>query len=361
MGSRRQFIKQGSALLFTANLPLYGFGVRQQRPLGVALTGLGSYSTHQLGPSLKRTSNCELRGIITGSPEKVPLWQKEYGVKDGQVYNYQQMDQLANDDTIDVVYIVLPNAMHVDYAVKAAEAGKHVWCEKPMALNVAECERIIEACEKNKVKLSIGYRMQHEPNTRQLMEWTAKETFGPVRSAIAEAGFHFSGGDPDNWRLKKDMGGGALYDMGVYCINAARYATGKEPIGVEARQFNNRKDMFNEVDETMVFDLFFENDVRVSCKTSFGENINRLRVECANGNYYLDPMQSYSGVKGGASDGTVLKPIQGKQQVLQMQDDAAAILTDTPVMVPGSEGLKDILVVEAIRKSAEFEGKYIQV
>lgn len=361
MGNRRTFIQQGAAILFTANLPLYGFSSSSDKPLGVALTGLGGYSTSQLGPSLKRTANCELRGVITGSPEKIPSWQKGYGIEDAHVYNYQQMDQIANDDAIDVIYIVLPNSMHVEYAVKAAEAGKHVWCEKPMALNVAECERIIEACKKNKVKLSIGYRMQHEPNTRKIIEWADTKPFGDIKAVTAEAGFYFGGGSPSNWRLNKEMGGGALYDMGVYCINAARYATGMEPVGVVARQVNERKDMFSEVDETTEFELYFPGDLKVDCKTSFGASINQLSVTCEKGNYFLKPMQSYGGVQGAASDGTVLPAISGKQQVLQMDDDAVAIKRGTPVMVPGEEGLKDIRVVEAIQKSVETGSKYVQI
>ncbi|WP_224489922.1 Gfo/Idh/MocA family protein [Robertkochia flava] len=361
MGSRRQFIKQGTFVFFASQWPFMSYASSGKKTLGVALTGLGSYSTHQLGPSLKQTEHCELRGIITGSPGKIPGWQKEYGIADAHVYDYGQMDQLANDDGIDVVYVVLPNAMHAEYAVRAAEAGKHVWCEKPMALNVEQCERIIEACEKNGVSLSIGYRMQHEPNTRQLMKWAKEETFGPVQSAVAEAGFHFRGDDPSNWRLKKEMGGGALYDMGVYCINAARYATGKEPEGVEARVVNRRGELFTEVDETTEFTLYFKNDLRVSCTTSFGENLNRLEVQCRDGNYYLRPMQSYTGVQGGASDGTRLEPIKGKQQVLQMQDDARSIINNTPVMVPGEEGLKDIRIVEAIQKSVKLGSKYVQI
>ena len=361
MGSRRIFLKQSAAMAVAAGMPWYLKGDYEERKIGVALAGLGSYSTGQLGPSLKRTHNCSLKGIITGSAEKIPEWQRNYKVRDAQVYDYSQMHQLANDDEIDVVYIVLPNSMHAEYAIKAAEAGKHVWCEKPMALNQNECERIIEACRKNGVKLSIGYRMHHEPNTQTLMKWAKTKPYGELTGVTAEAGFYFGGGDPGNWRLKKKMGGGALYDMGVYCINAARYATGQEPIGVVARELNKRKELFSEVDETTEFELYFKNDLKVSCKTSFGESINQLWVDCKNGNYFLQPMQSYSGVGGRTSDGKILQPIKGKQQVLQMQNDAKAILQNLPEMVPGEEGLKDIVIVEAIKKSAQNDSKYVHL
>lgn len=361
MGDRRNFLKKTGALALASGLPWYLQGQPEQKPLGVALAGLGSYSTHQLAPSLERTGNCLLKGIITGSPHKIPAWQRQYDIKDQHIYDYAQMDQLANDDGIDVVYIVLPNSLHAEYAVKAAEAGKHVWCEKPMALDRSQCERIIQACQKNGVKLSVGYRMQHEPNTQTIMKWARSKPFGPITAVTAEAGFYFGGGNSDHWRLKRNMGGGALYDMGVYCINGARYATGLEPIGVVAAISNERKQLFHEVDETTSFELYFPGDLKVSCTTSFGKSINQLRVQCKEGWYYLQPMQAYSGVGGKASDGTLFKPIREKQQVLQMQNDARAIHRNLPVNVPGVEGLRDIIILEAIKKSAGNDSKYVQL
>ncbi|MDR9457868.1 MAG: Gfo/Idh/MocA family oxidoreductase [Salegentibacter sp.] len=360
MPNRRHFIKQSGLFLAATTLPLPDYLIpKNKEKLGVALVGLGNYSSSQLAPALQETRFCELRGIVTGSPQKIPVWQKKYGIKDGNVYNYENMPDIANNEEIDVIYIVLPTGLHAEYAIKAAETGKHVWCEKPMARTAEECKNIINACEKNKVKLSIGYRMQHEANTQKLIKWADTKPFGAIKSLEAEAGYYGSPMNP--WKLKKEMGGGAMYDMGVYPLNAARYSTGMEPIAVSATHSTNRPEIFTEVDETTSFELEFPDGITAKCKTSFGENLNNLEINCENGWYYLRPFQSYSGVKGKASDGTILPPFGKNQQAVQMDDDARAILNKTPVLVPGEDGLRDIVILEKIYESAAKKGERLML
>ena len=321
------------------------------RKLGVALLGLGSYSRGQLAPALERTRYCELRGLVTGTPDKVPAWQAQYGVPDANVYSYETLPTIRNNADLDVVYIVVPTGLHARYAIAAAEAGKHVWCEKPMAMTVVECQEIIDACNANGVKLSIGYRMQHEPNTRTLIEYATTKPYGEITGVRAEAGYCCL--QNSAWRFDAELGGGALYDMGVYAINALRYATGMEPTEViSARSSTKRPELFTEVDETTEFQLRFPNGLVGYGKTSVGESTNVLRVDCERGWYELSPMQQYTGVGGRTSDGKVFEPIEGKQQTLQMDNDALAILADRPVLVPGAEGLRDIAIVNAIREAA---------
>ncbi|MGA9326585.1 MAG: Gfo/Idh/MocA family oxidoreductase [Salegentibacter sp.] len=360
MENRRSFIKRSGLFLAASSLPWPGYLFpKPKKKLGVALVGLGYYSTDLLAPALQLTQHCELRGIVTGSPEKIPVWQKHYGIRDSNVYNYENMHRLANNDDIDVVYVVVPNSLHAKYSVIAANAGKHVWCEKPMAKTAQECRQIIEACNRNKVKLSIGYRMQHEKNTQILMKWAEVHPFGNILKLEAVAGYNGRSITP--WKLKKEMGGGAMYDMGVYPLNAARYSTGMEPLSVSATHSTKRQQMFDEVDETTIFDLEFPYGIKAHCRTSFGENLNNLEVNCEDGWYYLRPFQAYSGVKGKASDGTILPPFGKNQQAVQMDDDALAILNDRPVMVPGEEGLRDILILEKIYESAAKGGQRISL
>lgn len=360
MDNRRTFIKKSGLILAATTLPSchYLFGNKQQK-LGVALVGLGYYSTDLLAPALQVTDHCELRGIITGSPEKIPLWKKKYMIKDSNIYNYENMDDIANNEDIDVVYIVVPTGLHAKYAIKAANAGKHVWCEKPMAKSSKECKEIIDVCNRNKVKLSIGYRMQHEANTQTLIKWAETKPFGKIINLEASAGYN--GATITPWKLEKEMGGGAMYDMGVYPLNAARYSTGKEPIAVSATHTTTRPQIFTEVDETTIFDLEFPDGIIAGCRTSFGESLNNLEVNCENGWYYLRPFQSYSGVQGKASDGTVLDPFGRNQQAVQMDNDAQAILQNKQVRVPGEEGMKDIIIVEKIYESAIRNGERIQL
>lgn len=227
--NRRDFIKSTGLLLGYSLLPYSNlFANTPQKQLGVCLVALGNYSTSILAPALQRTKHCKLTGIVTGSPEKIPVWQKKYGIKDQNVYNYENMDGIANNPDIDVIYIVLPTGMHAEYAIKAANTGKHVWCEKPMAKTATECQAIIDACNKNKVKLSIGYRMQHEPNTQKITEWATTKPYGNIKTVRAEIGYNV-GNPGGTWRTDAKLGGGTMYDLGVYSLNAARYVTGEEP------------------------------------------------------------------------------------------------------------------------------------
>ena len=196
MNNRRSFIKKSGLLVAASTVPFPQFLFSQsKRKLGVALVGLGYYSRDLLAPALELTQHCELKGIVTGSPDKIPTWQSRYGISDKNVYNYENMHRIADNDEIDVVYIVLPNTLHKQYTIIAAEAGKHVWCEKPMATNVRDCQEMINSCRKNKVQLSIGYRMQHEPVTQKIISMAASRPFGKIKRLKAEAGFYNGGGD----------------------------------------------------------------------------------------------------------------------------------------------------------------------
>jgi len=306
-------------------------GKKAKDNVGVALVGLGYYSRDLLAPALQLTKHCHLAGIVTGSPEKIPVWQEKYGIKDGNVYNYENMHEVANNPDIDVIYIVLPTGLHAEYAIKAANSGKHVWCEKPMARTAAECQSIIDACNKNKVQLTIGYRMQHEPNTQTIMEMGRTKPFGKIIDIVAEAGYTES--RKGHWKFSKSMGGGAMYDMGVYPLNAARYAAQEEPIAVTASHELQRPELFTEVDEITKFKLEYPSGAIANGMVSFAGGYNELKVNCEKGWYELNPFQSYRGVKGQTSEGTKWAAFEGNQQAKQMDDDALALLEGRKMMI----------------------------
>jgi len=358
--SRRRLIHAGLAVAASSTFSPYVFSIPSKRKIGVALVGLGYYSRDLLAPALQLTKYCELKGIVTGSPEKIPVWQKKYKIADSNVYSYETMHEVANNPEIDVIYIVLPTGLHMKYSNIAANAGKHVWCEKPMAMTVEECESIINTCNKNKVQLTIGYRMQHEPNTRTVIEYASSKPYGKIQKVIAEAGYSGGAPSPDNWRLKRAMGGGALYDMGVYPINAARYTTGQEPVAVTARLESERKQVFKEVDESAYLTLEFANGLVAECATSVGKSMNRLRADCEKGWYQLAPMQAYTGVQGKTSDGKLLDKQVANQQARQMDDDALALFHKSKVLVPGEDGMADIRIVQAALQS-DKTGKRIML
>lgn len=348
--SRRQLLK-GLGLLGLGTTAHASVASSSARRIGVALVGLGYYSRDVLAPALQLTRHCQLTGIVTGSPEKIPYWQKTYGILDYNIYNYNNMHEIANNPAIDVIYVVTPTGTHKQFTEIAANAGKHVWCEKPMAMTAHECKSMIDVCKKNKVQLTIGYRMQHETNTKKIMQFAHDKPFGKIQEIIAEAGYNNTG-DTHGWRAIAKLGGGAMYDMGVYPLNAARYTTGEEPIAVTARMESTRE-LYKEVDETTEFELEFESGARAVCATSYARNMNSLRTNCEKGWYELKPFQSYSGVRGRTSSGLELPASPLNQQAVQMDNDALSILHNTPIIVPGEEGMKDIVILEAIFKAAK--------
>src|ERR1700712_3090675 len=230
--SRRDALKTialgGGALLLSPGSILASN--RKKDRLGIALVGLGYYSTDLLAPALQQTKNCYLAGIVTGTPAKAEAWKKKYNIPDKNIYNYQTFDQIANNQDIDVVYVVLPPSMHKEYVVRAANAGKHVWCEKPMAVTAGECQEMIDACRKNKRSLAIGYRLHHEPNTQEYTRIVNQRLLGKVVKLGCAAGYYES--RTNHWKQKKEMGGGVMYDMGVYAIQGARLGTGAEPVSI---------------------------------------------------------------------------------------------------------------------------------
>ncbi|WP_276374858.1 Gfo/Idh/MocA family oxidoreductase [Chryseolinea sp. H1M3-3] len=363
MINRRKFLQQTAAGVAGLTVSQYAFSnihvPQKKEKLGVALVGLGYYSTDLLAPALQLTQKCSLAGIVTGTPAKAEKWKQQHNIPDKNIYNYQNFDSIANNPDIDVIYIVLPPSMHAEYSIRAAKAGKHVWCEKPMAMTEAECKSMIDAAKKNKVTLAIGYRLHHEPNTQRIIQIRKDLVYGKVLSTSAAAGYRDN--RTDHWKQKKSLGGGAMYDMGVYSLNAARYATGLEPIAVSAKGSTTRPEIYKEVEETMNFDLEFPGGVTAKCETTFGRGVNTLETKFANGWYKLEPFQQYSGQRGITSDGKVLDAVIPNQQAKQMDDDATSILNGTPLLVPGEEGMKDIKVVEAIYKSAASQGARVKV
>ncbi|MDH7454321.1 Gfo/Idh/MocA family oxidoreductase [Luteimonas composti] len=340
-------------------------GLAQDRRIGVALVGLGYYAAELLAPALQLTRHCRLAGLVSGTPAKLGEWQRKYGIADANLYSYDDFHRIADNDEIDVVYIATPNHVHRSLAEIAARAGKHVWCEKPMAMDAAEGEAMIKACRDNRVQLAVGYRMQHEPNTRRFMAMAKERPFGRIVKLRADAGwFGWRDGADDAWRLDPARGGGAMYDMGVYCINAARYCTGMEPLAVQAWDETARRELFKGVDETMRFRLEFPEDIVAECVTSFGRNLNTLQVDCERGWYTMSPFQGYDGNRGRASDGTVFEPQLGKlprMQAEQMDNDAQSIIAGTAPRVPGEEGLRDLRVVDAAFASAKADGKRVEI
>lgn len=355
--TRRNAIKTvalgGAAILYSPE-NIFSMDNPKKDRLGVALVGLGYYSTDLLAPALQQTKNCYLSGIVTGTPSKAETWKKKFNIPDKNIYDYKNFDQVANNPDIDVVYVVLPPSMHREYVIRAANAGKHVWCEKPMAMTAKECQDMIDACRKNKRSLAIGYRLHHEPNTQEYRRIVNNQLLGKVQKLNCAAGYR--DGRTNHWKQNKALGGGVLYDMGVYAIQGARLGTGMEPITIlSATTSTTRPEVYKDgLDETTIAKLEFPGGVLADIKTSFGENINFLDITCEKGTVKMAPYSGYNGLKGSSPLGEIHHPYEVPwQQAKQMDDDALSIMQGKHMLVPGEEGLRDIKVVEAIYKSAK--------
>ncbi|MFN2439637.1 MAG: Gfo/Idh/MocA family protein, partial [Chitinophagaceae bacterium] len=317
-----------------------------QKKLGIALVGLGGYSNGQLAPALQETKNCHLAGIVTGTPAKEKLWAEKYNIPQKNIYNYQNFDTIRDNKDIDIVYVVLPVGMHKEFTIRAANAGKHVICEKPMAVNAAECREMIDACKKANRLLSIGYRLHFEPFNMEAMRIGQQKLYGKIKTINAENGYTM-GNNTNSWRLNKALaGGGGLMDMGVYAIQAARYTTGEEPAYVTAREEKLRPDVFKEVDETIYFDLDFDSGTKAKCLSSYNKNASRLRAEADKGWFEISPAFYYSGQVGRTSDGPMNFDNNFFEQVAQMDDFAICVQQNKPSKISGEEGLRDMLVVD---------------
>jgi predicted dehydrogenase len=352
--SRRDFLRNASigAGTLAFGSVLSSFASNPDKKLGIALVGLGYYSTGQLAPALQHTKNCYLAGIVTGHPAKAEAWKKQYNIPDKNIYNYQTYDEIKNNPDIDIIYVVLPVSMHREYTIRGAQAGKHMICEKPMALNAKDCEDMIAACKKANRLLSIGYRLHFEPHNMEIMRLGQMQVYGKVTSIDTGNGFTYRG-DPNAWRLKKAMaGGGGLMDMGIYSIQGTRYTLGQEPNAVKARQEKTRPDFFKEVDETVFWELEFPGGFIAHGKSSYNHDWSYLHVEAQHGKFGLEPAFGYGELDGYTSKGPMNLP-NIIQQAAQMDDFAECVRQNKQSRVPGEEGLKDMRVVDAIYRSLD--------
>ncbi len=351
---RRTFLAAAAALAAT---PLLGQAdAPPPKKLGFALVGVGTLTMGQLLPAFAKCSLCKPVALVSGHPDKAAQQAAKYGIDAKNIYSYDNYDSLKDNPDIDVVYIVLPNSMHAEYTIRAARAGKHVLCEKPMANTVEECQSMIDACAAAKRKLMIGYRMRYEPMTIKSIELARSAAdIGTIKQITAEAGFN--AGDPAQWRLNKKLaGGGPLMDMGIYGVNAIRYLSGQEPVAVSAFSHATPGDpRFKEVEETISFEMKFESGLLASVLTSYAFGCNRYRLYGTQGQLEAEPFQTYRGNRSWFTHNYNRQEIEYtpvNHFAAEMDHFADCIMNDKPVLTPGEEGMKDLKVITAAYESA---------
>jgi predicted dehydrogenase len=321
--------------------------------VGFALVGLGRLSIQQLIPAFRASKKAKLTALISGDLAKAQKLAQENGVDPKSIYNYKNFGRIRDNKNVQVVYIVLPNSMHAEYTVRAARAGKHVLCEKPMEVNVAKCQQMIAECKHAKVKLMIAYRIQYEPMNRAMRRLVREQTFGPVKFVESANGQMVK---EMEWRLSKELSGsGAVGDLGVYCINTIRFLLGEEPIEIFAESFRPTDDpRFKEVDATTTWQMRFPSGVLANCVCSFDSHDTKsYRVAAERGTFGMDPAFPYRGLKMFAKPAEPPLPqiAETDQFANEIDHIADCVVNDREPYTPGEEGLQDQRIIDAIFES----------
>jgi predicted dehydrogenase len=363
MHTRRDFLQVLSAplLAFPLAAAAKELHVSDGPVLRVAIMGLGSYGT-RVAEAMQSCTRAKLVGVISGTPSKIANWQAKYNLPEKNCYNYENFDRIRDNPDIDAVYIITPNALHKEEAIRVAKAGKHVICEKPMALNAAEGKAMVDACSKAGVRLLVGYRMHFEPKTLEIIRMRNAGEFGKIMFFQGLSGFRI--GDPTQWRLNKALaGGGSLMDIGIYSINGARYMVGEEPVWVTAEETKTDHEKFKEgVDETILFQLGFPSGAVASCLSTYAmSNLDRFFLNGTNGFAELQPATNYGPIRGRTHKGELTQP-HATHQTIQMDEMAQIILDGKQPAIPvdGEEGVRDLRIIDAIYAAAR-KGKRVEL
>jgi predicted dehydrogenase len=336
--------------------------------VGYAVVGLGHLALEEVLPALSMCKKSKLVALVSGSPEKLKKVAAQYGVKEQSCYSYQNFDTIKNNAEVDVIYIILPNGLHKEYVIRSAQAGKHVLCEKPMANTAAECRDMIAACKAAKVKLMVAYRMQYQPHAEYLKEKIKAKEFGAVK--LIDTTNSQSSANPNHWRHKKALaGGGALPDIGLYCINTLRFILGQEPTEVFAYQYSTPGNpLFKEVEELVTWQMRFSNGIIANCSTDYDVHESRhLRIMNERGWYDLENAYAYKGqqLKTSKAEGPLkmqnsINIPEKNQFATEMDYFSECVMNNKEPKSPGEEGLRDHVIMEAIYQSAR-EGRPVKV
>ena len=369
MNSRRNFIQKITAA--SVAFPFFSHAAsacsqlqnkKYEGPvLRVAIMGLGSYGT-RVAEAMRDCKIAKLVGAISGTPSKITDWQSRYNIPQKNCYNYENFDNIKDNPDIDAVYVITPNGLHHDEVIRVAKAGKHVICEKPMALNAKEGQEMVDACKTANVKLLVGYRMHFEPHTLEIIRMRKDGEFGKILFFQGLSGFTI--GDPNQWRLNKKLsGGGSLMDIGIYSINGARYMVGEDPVWVTAEETKNNPEKFKEgIDETIQFQLGFPGGAVASCLSTYSMNfLDRFFLDGQKGFAELNPATGYGPIKGRTNKGEINQPVV-THQTLQMEEMSGIILQGKQpvVAVDGEEAVKDLKIIDAIYEATKT-GKKIDL
>jgi glucose-fructose oxidoreductase len=330
-----------------------GGGNVRKRKIRYAVVGQGYISQVAVLPAFAHAKkNSELAALVSDDPVKLRKLSKKYDVP--RTFSYDEYDACLSSGEIDAVYIALPNSMHREYTERAAAAGVHILCEKPMAVTEDDCAAMIRAASAADVKLMIAYRLHFDPANMQAVKMVRSGKLGEPRIFNSVFTMQVEKG---NIRLKKDLGGGPLYDIGIYCINAARYLFQDEPVEVCAFNANNGEERFQEVEEMTAAILRFPNERLATFTCSFGAaDVSAYEVVGTRARLRVDPAYEYAGnlkhefTRNGKTRKRRFP--QRDQFAPELLYFSGCILEDKDPEPSGTEGLIDVRIIRALYRSA---------
>ena len=330
-----------------------------KRAVRYAIVGLGHIAQVAMLPAFAHARrNSRLTALVSDDRSKLKELARRYRVD--STFTYGDYDACL--EQVDAVYIALPNSMHAEYAIRAARAGVHVLCEKPMAVTSGECRQMIAACRRHRVRLMIAYRLHFEEINLRVVDLVRRGRIGEPKFFNSSFSMTVKPGDI---RTRKDMGGGSLYDIGVYCINAARYLFRAEPREVMAISVNSGASKLAEIDESTGALLRFEGERVAAFVTSFNAtDVASYRIVGSKGHVHVEPAYEYAEgleyeltIEGKSTRKRIGKRDQFAPQLLYFSD---CILNNREPEPSGEEGLQDVRIVEALYKSART-GKAVPI
>lgn len=316
-----------------------------------AVVGLGHFAQTAVLPAFSNVAKqAQLAALVTGDDDKAAKLGRKY---DTPTWNYETYPDLLASGTIDAVYVVTPNSEHRRYVEQAAHASVHVLCEKPLAYTVADARAMVNACRRAGVRLMTGYRLHFEAGNLQAIKAVKAGKIGEPKFFNS---VHTMQVDPDNIRVDLDLGGGPLEDIGIYCLNAARYLFQDEPEEVSAVAVHGRDRRFAEVPESVAVTLRFPRDRLASFFCGFGETkISEYRVVGTEGLLTMNPAYTWNDdlVQ------TITRRDKPKTNTFRHRDQVAAeigyfadcIQGNRAPEPSGTEGLIDVRIIDAIRRS----------
>ena len=355
---RRDFARLSAFALAATRLPAQTPAAPDKpKPIGFAAVGLGTISGIFMR-ACAQTGSSKITALVTGHPEtKGRKFAAMYGIPESSIYTYETFDRIRTNPAVDAVYIGLPNSMHCEYTMRAAAAGKHVLCEKPMAISSAECRQMVEACRAADRKLMIAYRVHYDPTWKRMADIIRSGALGQIKSSHGTFLANFAAGQ---WRLDRTFaGGGSIMDLGIYPQNGVRYLTGEEPVSYTAvASTRDQTGRFDSMEESIEWTMKLPSGIIASCGSSYGQSApNFLQVTGEQGSVSITNAYSYDGLhlQGRAGSQTFDEVASGKlpfQFVLEADHFSASIRNDTRPNTPGEEGLADLIAIESIYKAA---------